>query len=433
MNNNTILSVTQKESFALLSIGTFLEYFDLMLYVHMAVLLNELFFPKTDPMTASVLAAFAFCSTYILRPLGALVFGYIGDKIGRKATIVISTTMMSISCLIMANLPTYAQIGITASVIVTGCRILQGLCTMGEVIGANIYLTEIAKPPMQYILVGFIAVIGVFGGFAALGIASFVTINIFDWRLAFWIGSVIALVGVFARLKMRETNEYVDAKKRVQKAIQDIKKDTEFLKTNPILKEKVHHSTAIFLMIIECSWPICFYFGYIHCGEILKQSFGFTAEQVIHNNFVLSIIQLIGWIITVCLSYKIYPIKILKAKFYIFISLVPIALYILGQNYSPIIILFIQSFFCIFGFMGTPAVPIFYRQLPVFKRFTYASFTYALSRALIYLITSFGLVYLTRCLGHWAILAIIIPLAPLYFMSLNYFEVRDLSNYDHIT
>ena len=97
----------QKEAIGLLQIRTFLEYFDLMLYVHMAILLNEFFFPKTDPHTAALLSAFAFCSTYVLRPIGALIFGYLGDNIGRKATVIITTTMMSVSCIIMATLPTY--------------------------------------------------------------------------------------------------------------------------------------------------------------------------------------------------------------------------------------------------------------------------------------------------------------------------------------
>jgi hypothetical protein len=69
------LTKEQKQAVGLLSIGTMLEYFDLMLYVHMAVLLNELFFPKTDPFTASLLSALAFCSSYILRPFAALIFG----------------------------------------------------------------------------------------------------------------------------------------------------------------------------------------------------------------------------------------------------------------------------------------------------------------------------------------------------------------------
>lgn len=85
------LNSEQRQAVGLLSIGTFLEYFDLMLYVHMAVLLNDLFFPKTDPFTASLISAGAFCSSYVLRPVGALLFGYIGDKIGRRVTVVITT------------------------------------------------------------------------------------------------------------------------------------------------------------------------------------------------------------------------------------------------------------------------------------------------------------------------------------------------------
>ena len=131
---------------------------DLMLYVHMAVLLNELFFPKTDPFTASLLAAFAFCSTYLLRPFAALVFGYIGDHIGRKATVVITTGIMSISCLVMANLPTYAQIGIGASWAITICRIIQGMSSMGEMIGAELYISELVPLPMRYSTVSIIAV-----------------------------------------------------------------------------------------------------------------------------------------------------------------------------------------------------------------------------------------------------------------------------------
>ncbi len=109
-NTQTKLTKEQKEAVGLLSIGTFLEYFDLMLYVHMAVLLNELFFPKTDPFTASILSVFEFCSTYFLRPFGALIFGWIGDKFGRRIIVMMTTFIMACSCCIMAILPTYAQI-----------------------------------------------------------------------------------------------------------------------------------------------------------------------------------------------------------------------------------------------------------------------------------------------------------------------------------
>jgi MFS family permease len=166
------LTREQKEAVGILSIGTFLEFFDLMLYVHMAVLLNELFFPQTDPFTGSLLTAFAFCSSFVFRPFGALIFGWIGDNIGRKATVTITTIMMAVSCVIMANIPTYAQVGIMASWLVTICRIVQGLSSIGEIVGAELYLTEITKRPVQYPVVAFIEFIAVLGTTAALGIAS---------------------------------------------------------------------------------------------------------------------------------------------------------------------------------------------------------------------------------------------------------------------
>ena len=204
------LNREQKEAVGLLQIGTSLEYFDLMLYVHMAVLLNDIFFPKTDPHTASLIAAFAFCSTFVLRPFGALLFGYIGDRIGRKATVICTTMMMSTSCIIMASLPTYAQIGITAAWIVTICRIAQGVSSMGEIMAAKVYMTEITKPPVQYPAVSFIGVAGSVGSVAALGIATLVTTRGFNWRIAFWIGAGIALVGSIARTRLRETPEFVE-------------------------------------------------------------------------------------------------------------------------------------------------------------------------------------------------------------------------------
>ena len=246
----TSLTKEQKEAVGLLSIGTFLEYFDLMLYVHMAVLLNELFFPKTDPFTASLISAFSFCSTYLLRPFGAIIFGYIGDNIGRKATVIITTGLMSISCLVMANLPTYAQVGITASWIITICRMLQGLSSMGEMIGAELYLSELIPLPNKYWVVATIAVFSSLGMSAALAISNLVNTNGFNWRAAFYCGSVIALIGFYARTKLKETKDFVDIKKRLQ--VNEINYD----KIDRL--KKIDPKTAIFYFLIECAWPVWF-------------------------------------------------------------------------------------------------------------------------------------------------------------------------------
>jgi MFS family permease len=413
MNNteNKTLDASQKETMALLSIGTFLEYFDLMLYVHMAVLLNDLFFPKADPKTASIIAAFTFSSTYVMRPFGALIFGYIGDHVGRKPTVIITTTLMSMSCIIMANVPTYNELGITASWIMISCRVIQGLSTMGEVMGANIYVIEITKPPVQYPAVALMGVCGSIGGFASLGIATFATSYGFNWRMAFWAGALIAIIGMIARTKLRETPDFMNAKLAKNK-------DTNINGSS---------KTALSLFFIECSWPVCFYFAYIYCGGVLKTSFDFSAEQVISNNFILSLIQTASFIAVALLSYRIYPLKILKVKLVIFLSFIIFCPYLLYSATSASQILFIQSFTVIFGFMGLPAMPIFYRHIPILKRFTYATFMYALSRAVIYVLTSFGLAYFSNYFGHWGILIVIMLIAAMYAYALYHFETIDKS------
>lgn len=207
------LNKEQKEAVGLLQAGTFLEYFDLMLYVHMAVVLNELFFPKTDTKTASFLAASTFCSIYFLRPVGALLFGYIGDCIGRKTTVILTMMLMATSCILIASLPTYEQIGITAAWLVTFCRVIQGISCMGEIIGAEIYLTELIPLPLRYCIVGLVSCASRLGMVAALCIAMLVTsYELFDWRYAFWAAACLALVGSVSRMRLRETPEFLDSK-----------------------------------------------------------------------------------------------------------------------------------------------------------------------------------------------------------------------------
>lgn len=239
------LTKEQKEAIGILSVGTFLEYFDLMLYVHMVEFFNELFLKPTDSHTASLIKAFVFCSTYILRPVGALIFGWLGDNIGRKSTVIITTFLMSTSCFVMANLPTYAQIGSMAAWIAIICRAVQAISSIGEVTGAQLYLTEMINPPVQYTAIGLIWVSCIIGSLCALGIASLVTSHGFNWRLAFWIGAVIALVGSAARNKLREVPEFADAKCRVKRVFERINTDTTVLKDNPLWQAKVNKKTLI--------------------------------------------------------------------------------------------------------------------------------------------------------------------------------------------
>lgn len=418
----------QKEAVAILQIGTFLEYFDLMLYLHMAVLLNDLFFPKSDPHNTSLLSAFAFCSTFVFRPFGALIFGYIGDTIGRKSTVIITTMMMAISCVIMANLPTYAQIGIYASWLVTLCRIFQGFSSIGEIIGAEVYITEITKPPIQYFLVALVRVFSIFGTVVALSVASFVIMFGFNWRIAFWIGACIAVIGSIARLRLQETPEFLDMKRRIKTSIENsghnvLEKSAKTIKNNHLIwKEKIKRKTVLSIFLIYCAYPTCFYFCYMYCGSILKNEFLFTAEQIIHQNLLVSLIQLLIYFLLSFLSQRIPPLKILKIKSFIFLPFLLILPIVLNNVTTSSSILIVQIISVSLVLSEIPAAAILMTYLPIFKRFTYSSFTYALSRAIIYIITSFGLVYLTEWFGHSGLLIIMIPVSLGYLWGVLYFE-----------
>lgn len=431
MENFSSLRRDQKEAIGLLQIGTFLEYFDLMLYVHMAVLLNELFFPKTDPHTASILAGLAFCSTYALRPFGALLFGYIGDHLGRKTTVIITTLMMSVSCIIMANLSTYAQVGISAAWFVTLCRMLQGLSSLGEIIGAEIYLTEITKPPVRYPVVALIAVCSILGSMTALLVASLVTTSGSSWRIAFWIGAGIALIGSIVRTRLRETPDFLDMKKRMKKVTESVGEvglsvAMEVLeRTRTTWKEKLNPKTLSAYFLIQSGWPVCFYFTYIHCGTILKNSFGYTALQVIHHNLGVSVIQLISFLVLTYLSYSIHPLKLLKAKLYLFLPFVLIFPYMLSIAPSPAILLVIQAVCATVGPTMNPAPSVFLSHLPVFRRFTCTSIIFAVSHTLMYAATPFLLVYATDFFAQWGILVIMLPITLAFWWGMNHFEMLE--------
>jgi len=223
MSEQAPLTKEQKRAIGILSIGTFLEYFDLMLYIHMTVVLNDIFFSKTDAFSSSLLSSFAFCVTFVFRPIGALLIGWLGDNIGRKSTVIITSFLMAASCIIMANLPTYEKIGITASIAVTLCRIIQGMSSMAEVMGAEIYLTETIRPPKVYSSIGFILISATLGGTAALFIANLSLIQGLSSRSAFWFGAIISVVGMFARRCLRKTPDFADAKRQMLNRAKDFK------------------------------------------------------------------------------------------------------------------------------------------------------------------------------------------------------------------
>lgn len=420
------LSRDQKQAAVLLQTGTFLEYFDLMLYIHMAVILNELFFPKSDPHTASLLAAFVFCTTFVFRPVGALIFGWIGDHIGRKSTIIITTVMMAISCIVMANLPTYAQIGIAAAWIMTICRIAQGMSSMGEIMGAEVYLTEMIERPARYPVVSCLAIAADLGGFVALGIVSLVVSFGLNWRLAFWVGASIAIVGAFARTRLRETPAFLESKRLwLKRGIEEMNLEDDPVRgaeLNATWKEPMQGKTLVSYFLIFCGWPLCFYLGFLYFNPVLRESFGYSSEDIIRHNFLLSIVPVVSSIILTILSCFVHPIRILKAIGISTLVLMILLPFLVTNLNSPYHLFLIQAVILLVPLSAAPADAVFISHFPIYRRVTFSSFLYALSRALMFVVTSFGLIYLSRYFGHFGIWLISLPITVAYLYGLKHFE-----------
>ena len=236
-------------------------------------------------------------------------------------------------------------------------------------------------------------------------------------------GALIAIVGTVARTALRETQEFVDAKFRLKQDLEKSNVDSNtVLKEDYLVNKKVNQRVSLAYFCIQCSKPVWFYFIYIHCAGILKHSFNYSPQQIIQHNLIIQIIEFFGMVFYGYLSYKIYPLKIEKVRIVIisvFIILIP---YLLFNIHTVKHLFFIQAFSCLFRPEQCPSAAIYFAYFPVFKRFTYVSFLYALSRALIYTITSFGLVFLTNIFDHWGLLIVFIPVIIGFKIGVSYFE-----------
>jgi MHS family proline/betaine transporter-like MFS transporter len=421
MSEKISLTKEQKQVIGILSFGTFLEYFDLMLYVHMAVLLNDLFFSTTDNFSASLLSAFSFCATFVFRPIGALLIGWIGDSYGRRSTIILTTSIMAISCIAMASLPTYDQVGVLASIGVTLCRVLQGMSSMGERIGAEIYVTELVRPPKVYPAVAIITICAGLGITVSLFVANLAVSHYFNWRLAFLLGAVVAFIGMFARTKLRETSDFADATKELHRLCDNLKVSKKNLQKSLVYTQKINKISAISYFLIQLSHPVWFYFTYVHCANILKHTFNAPAQEIIYQNFIVSIGHLLMGVFIGYLTSFIYPLKILKTLFYIFIPFLFVTPFLLNVISSPFELMLVQLLLVTLSPSEYPASPIFYKSFPVFKRFTGSCFCYATARALMYLVTSFGIIYLTKYFGNAGLLFLVVPVIIGYGFGLFHF------------
>jgi len=194
-------------------IGTTIEFFDFYIYATAAVLVfPRLFFPPSDPNTATLASLATFAIAFIARPIGSIVFGHFGDRVGRKTTLVAALLTMGVSTVMIGILPTYETLGIAAPLLLALCRFGQGLGLGGEWGGAVLLATENA-PPGQRAWYGMFPQLGapigfVFSGSVFLLLSRFLSDEQFfqfGWRIPFLASASLVAIGLYVRLTITET------------------------------------------------------------------------------------------------------------------------------------------------------------------------------------------------------------------------------------
>ena len=203
-------------------IGTAIEFFDFYIYATAAVIVfPRLFFPATDPTSATLASLATFGIAFLARPIGSALFGHFGDRIGRKTTLVAALLTMGLSTVAIGVLPTYETIGVVAPVLLAACRFGQGIGLGGEWGGAVLLAVENAPPhkrawygmfPQLGAPIGFICSATIF-----IVISRFLTNEQFfrfGWRIPFLASAVLVIVGLYVRLAIQETPVFREALNR---------------------------------------------------------------------------------------------------------------------------------------------------------------------------------------------------------------------------
>ena len=205
-------------------IGTTIEFFDFYIYATAAVLVfPRLFFPASDPATATLASLATFAIAFVARPIGSVVFGHFGDRVGRKTTLVAALLTMGVSTVMIGLLPTYQTIGFAAPLLLAICRFGQGLGLGGEWGGAVLLATE-NSPPGKRAWYGMFPQLGapigfIFSGGVFLLLSRFLSDEqffSFGWRIPFLASASLVAIGLYVRLTITETPIFAEAVKKDQ-------------------------------------------------------------------------------------------------------------------------------------------------------------------------------------------------------------------------
>jgi MFS family permease len=218
------------------SVGTLIEWYDFYIFGSLATVIASQFFPKTNPTAALLSTLATFAAGFIVRPFGALVFGRLGDLIGRKYTFLLTLILMGGSTFAIGLVPGYATIGYAAPILVLLLRLLQGLALGGEYGGAATYVAEHAPANRRGYFTSWIQTTATLGLFLSLGVilitrhflapdldTSIQRFNDWGWRIPFWVSILLVVVSIYIRLRMNESPLFAKLKTEGKTSVNPLK------------------------------------------------------------------------------------------------------------------------------------------------------------------------------------------------------------------
>lgn len=237
------------------TIGTLIEWYDFFVYLPAAALVfNKLFFPQAEPLTGTLLAFGTYATGFFARPLGAIVAGHYGDRVGRKTLLIATLLIMGCATFLIGLLPTYATAGIAAPILLLVLRLIQGFATGGEWGGAALMVVESAPAEKRNVW-GSLITVGILLGLVLASVA-FTVVNStvaeeaflsWGWRVPFLLSAVLVVVGLYIRLNVGESPEFEKAAKRG---------DTQKV---PLLEALKHPKNILIIFFIRIAENFSFY------------------------------------------------------------------------------------------------------------------------------------------------------------------------------
>ncbi|MHA4853909.1 MFS transporter [Rhodococcus sp. MSC1_016] len=273
------------------AMGQFVEWYDFVVYAYSATIIAELFFPSTSPV-AGLLSTFAvYAVGFLMRPLGGVVFGHLGDRAGRQGVLSVVIAIMGGATLVMGLLPTHAQIGVAATILLVTCRLLQGLSAGAEAMGSNSLVAEHAPNSRRGFYVGltytFANVPPIVAALLILLLTNLMSDDAYaswGWRIPFLLGGVISFVGLWVRSRVAESPSF------------EAVKESKAIESSPALAVLRDYRRPLFYTFAVASLSgLGFYSLTGYFVSYLKVSVGLTSNQALISN---SIAILIAFVMT---------------------------------------------------------------------------------------------------------------------------------------